>query len=162
MGKIIDLPQVNIPDGVIHLGIGQPGNDLLPAASLAKAADQWLKAEDSSYLAYGEDQGNENFRRSLAAFLSRYYPEQVKEDALFVTNGNSQALEFICTRFTKPGDTVLIEEPSYFLALKIFKDHQLNLVHVPVDSQGICTRTLNDVLMIMPYPVRFSNALMMS
>ena len=146
MNRSYKLPQADIPEGVIHLGLGQPGNDLLPGRELAKAAVQALKEDDPFYLAYGEGQGNARFRQVLSSFLTRHYPEPVDTDHLFVTNGNSQALEFICSRFTRPGDTVFVEEPSYFLALKIFKDHQLRLVTVPVDDQGLCTGTLKKML----------------
>ncbi len=146
MNTGIDLPQVNIPDNVIHLGLGQPGKALLPVRDLAKAAGQAMKGDDAYYLAYGEEQGNEQFRSVLARFLTRRYPEPVAPEQLLITNGNSQALDFICARFTRPGDTVLIEEPSYFLALKIFRDHHLNLVSVPVDDQGLCTDRLREVL----------------
>ncbi len=142
MTRLTELPQVKIPAGVIHLGLGQPGNDLLPARSLAQAAERALKDDDASYLAYGQEQGNINFLQTLAAFLSAYYPGPVDPDSLLITNGNSQALDFICRQFTQPGDTVLVEEPSYFLALKIFADHKLNLVTVPMDEHGLCIKDL--------------------
>ncbi len=145
------LPQVNVPKGMIHLGLGQPGNDLLPKKDLARAATQALSdnaipMDDYSFLAYGEEQGNTNFREGLARFLSNHYPVPVGFDELLITNGNSQALDFICTQFTKPGDTILVEEPSYFLALRIFADHQLNLVSVPVDESGLIINILRKIL----------------
>jgi DNA-binding transcriptional MocR family regulator len=30
-----------------------------------------------------------------------------------------------------------VEEPSYFLAFRIFRDHGLNLVGVPIDENGM-------------------------
>ena len=59
-------------------------------------------------------------------------PEQ-----LLVTAGISQALDQICTMFTKPGDAIIVEEPSYFLALRIFADYGLKIVGTPTDSQGM-------------------------
>ncbi|MEZ4830543.1 MAG: hypothetical protein R2873_00840 [Caldilineaceae bacterium] len=47
-------------------------------------------------------------------------------------------MDLICTQFTRPGDTVFVEEPSYFLALRILKeDHKLNVVSLPVDEDGL-------------------------
>ena len=42
----------------------------------------------------------------------------------------------------KPGDTVFVEEPSYFLAFQIFRDHGLNIVGIPVDDEGLCVDAL--------------------
>ncbi|MDX2510016.1 MAG: PLP-dependent aminotransferase family protein [Desulfobacterales bacterium] len=136
------LSQIDLAPDMIHLGIGQPSSHLLPLKEMEKAAAHSLSKEDSSFLAYGEERGNQNFRETLADFLTGQYPNQVDPSQLLITNGNSQALDFICTRFTRPGDTVLVEEPSYFLALKIFADHKLNLVSIPVDDNGLITDVL--------------------
>ena len=85
----------------------------------------------------------------MAGFLTSHYPEPVDPDGLLITNGNSQALDFICTRFTKPGDTILVEAPSYFLALKIFADHGLRPVSIPMDGQGLCTDILEKQLKVL-------------
>ncbi len=140
------LPQVDLPPDMIHLGLGQPSNSLLPIKELDKAAAHCLSKENRFFLAYGEERGNANFRQTLADFLTGQYPNPVDPGQLLITNGNSQALDFICTLFTSPGDTVLVEEPSYFLALRIFADHKLNLVSIPVDDNGIITDVLKKKL----------------
>ena len=141
-----DLPQINLPPDMIHLGIGQPSNHLLPSEEMKKAAAHSLSSGKNFFLAYGEEQGNTNFRETMAEFLTGQYPNKVDPGQLLITNGNSQALDFICTLFTRPGDTVLVEEPSYFLALRIFADHKLNLVSIPVDDNGLMTDVLKERL----------------
>jgi 2-aminoadipate transaminase len=138
--------QIDLPQDMIHLGVGQPGNDLLPEKDMEKAAAHCLSKGNNFFLAYGEERGNANFRKTLATFLSEHYPDPVDAGQLLITNGNSQALDYICTLFTRPGDTVLVEEPSYFLALKIFADHRLNLVSIPLDDKGIQTDVLKEKL----------------
>lgn len=140
---------------MIHLGVGQPSPSLLPVKELETAAAHCLGRGEGSFLAYGETRGNHSFRESLAAFLNGQQSlngpdhRSVGPDQLLITNGNSQALDLICTLFSKPGDTVLVEEPSYFLALKIFADHHLNLVPVPVDENGLVTKVLEEMLETM-------------
>jgi DNA-binding transcriptional MocR family regulator len=46
---------------------------------------------------------------------------------IFVTAGASQALTLLCQLLTEPGDTVLVDTPTYHLALRIFRDHGLRL-----------------------------------
>ena len=140
------LPQIDLPLDMIHLGLGQPSNHLLPIKEMEKAAAHSLSKEDRFFLAYGEENGNSNFRETLAGFLTCQYSNQVDPEQLLITNGNSQGLDFTCTRFTRPGDTVLVEEPSYFLALRIFADHKLNLVSIPVDDNGLVTDVLEERL----------------
>ncbi len=42
------------------------------------------------------------------------------------TNGNTGAIALICSLFTKSGDIVYAEEPTYFLAKSIFADFKLD------------------------------------
>jgi DNA-binding transcriptional MocR family regulator len=63
-----------------------------------------------------------------------------------VTSGNSQALALVCTQLTHPGDTVFVEEPSYFLAFNILRDHGLNLVGIPIDANGMDVAQLEAAL----------------
>lgn len=126
------------PDpGTINFGVGQPSADLLPLELMQKAAESFLGAAEPNELNYGERQGDIRFREALASFLSGGYADPVSADSLFLSCGNSQALDFICALFTRPGDTVIVEEPSYFLAFRIFTDHGLNIVSVPVDQDGM-------------------------
>jgi len=46
-------------------------------------------------------------------------------------------LDLLCTLFARPGDTIFVEEPSYFLALRIFADHHLKIISLPMDSDGL-------------------------
>ena len=123
--------------GTINFGVGQPSADLLPVELMRIAADDFLRNAMPMELNYGERQGDIRFLETLATFLSDGYGASVTAESLFVTAGNSQALDFVCALFTRPGDTVIVEEPSYFLAFKIFADHGLNIVSIPVDGEGM-------------------------
>jgi 2-aminoadipate transaminase len=133
---------------IIDFGNGQPSLSLLPMAALRTAADHFLAPQDAAWLQYGEDQGEAGFRASLAAFLSRRYGVPVSASTLMTTTGNSQALDLICTRFTKPGDTIFVEAPTYFLALEVFRDHGLHVVGIPIDDQGLRLDALQDALAV--------------
>ncbi len=65
-------------------------------------------------------------------------------EQLFSTNGNSQALEMLCTVLTEPGDVVIVEEPTYFLAFQMFRDHGLEIRGVPIDADGLVVDALVD------------------
>ena len=136
----------DIPPGMIDLGIGQPGMSLLPLASLAQAAEHCLTQDNPYILAYGAEQGNWYFRNALAGFLSEQYKFSVDPDYLFTTTGASQGLDFICRLFTRPGDTVFVEKPTYSLALEILADHRLNAVGLPMDEDGLIIEALEEEL----------------
>lgn len=125
------------PAGTINLGIGQPSADLLPVGLMREASESFFRGAHANDLNYGDMQGDPRFLESLAGYLSEEYGVATNADALFVTGGNSQALDLVSSVFARPGDTVFVEEPSYFLAFQIFRDHGLNVVGIPTDNDGL-------------------------
>jgi len=142
----VQVAQISVPEGWIDFAIGQPHVDILPLEQMAQAAEHRFKQGDRNILQYGMQQGSTNFRTTLSQFLSKKYSLVVDPDHLFITAGISQALDQICSLHTKPGDTVIVEEPSYFLALRIFADHKLKVVGTPIDEDGLIMEALEERL----------------
>jgi DNA-binding transcriptional MocR family regulator len=124
------------PPGTINLGIGQPSADLLPVGLVHRASEAFFAHAEPFELNYGVIAGDARFLESLAGFLSTSYGATAAPESLFATGGNSQALDLVATVFARPGDTVFVEEPSYFLAFQIFRDHHLNIVGIPMTQDG--------------------------
>ncbi len=146
METSLQKSQFSIPPGFIDLGLGDPQFSLLPLELMRQAAEECLGQNDPEFLQYGAEQGDGTFRQSLAKFLSRGYVCPVEPGSLFITNGASMGLHLICTFFTRPGDTVFVEEPTYFIALRIFADHDLRLVPIRTDENGLLIDSLEEEL----------------
>jgi 2-aminoadipate transaminase len=99
-------------------------------------------------LQYGTELGDGYLRLALADFLTDAYGVVCDPEPIFITNGNSQAIDLVCSVFTKPGDVVFVEEPSYFLALDIFRQHHLRIVGIPVDEHGLRIDALEAALTV--------------
>jgi DNA-binding transcriptional MocR family regulator len=132
----IQFQQVVVPEGVIDLGVGQPNNSILPVEYVRQAAEMQF-TDSPEFLQYGAEWGDGHHRVALGEFLTDAYGTPVAPEQLFSTNGNSQALEMLCTVLTKPGDVVIVEEPTYFLAFQMFRDHGLEIRGVPIDADGL-------------------------
>lgn len=140
------VTQTRIQEGVIDLGVGHPSLSLLPLAELERAIQHRFAQNDTAFLQYGAELGDGYFLLSLSQFLSQHYGFAVDPAHLFTTSGISQAIDLVCTVFTKPGDTIFIEEPTYFLVLQIFRDHRLNIVSIPTDREGMNPEALEQAL----------------
>jgi 2-aminoadipate transaminase len=138
--------QVWLPPGMVHFGIGQPDFHLLSLDLMRRAADHRLAQPNPYLLNYGSEQGDGYFRLALAAFLGHHYAQPVDAGHLVLTAGASHGLDLICTLFARSGDTILVEEPSYFLALRIFEDHGLRVVSLPADDDGLVVDALPEAL----------------
>lgn len=133
----LPITQINPPPGFIDLGMGNPDISLFPLDPLKRAAAAYFSSRDPRPLQYGIEQGDAYFRHALANLLTTAYGSTVNPALLFVTNGASSGLNLICTLYTRPGDVVFVEEPTYFLALRIFEDHGLKVVSIPMDEDGL-------------------------
>jgi DNA-binding transcriptional MocR family regulator len=138
--------QTQTPPGVIDLGLGDPPLRLLPLDLIRASAQRQLTQSENSFLQYGAEQGDGRFLLALTNFLTHGYGFDVQPESLLVTNGVSKALDLICTLFTQSGDTIFVEEPSYFLALKIFADHHLNVIPIDTDKTGLIPASLEEKL----------------
>lgn len=139
---------ISVPEGVIDLGWGHPSERLHPLEDMRQAANHVLSRGEVTSLQYGAIQGFGPLIVSLAGFLSGQpaYGIPVEPESLFLTSGASQALDQACTLFTQAGDTIFVEEPTYYLAHGIFADHRLNVVGVPIDDKGLRIDALEDML----------------
>lgn len=146
MSESLQIVQNNIPADVIDLGLGDPPLSLLPLDLIGRAAAIRFAEGDPSILQYGTEQGDGNFRQALAQFLGKGYDSSVDSASLFITNGVSNALDLICSLFTQSGDIIFVEEPSYFLALRIFADHKLKVVPIQTDQEGLVIESLEEKL----------------
>jgi DNA-binding transcriptional MocR family regulator len=64
-------------------------------------------------LNYGERQGDPRFPSALADFLNAAACCGATPESLMLTGGISQALDYLCSRLTEPGDTVFVEGADY-------------------------------------------------
>jgi 2-aminoadipate transaminase len=146
MASPLQVIQIPSQPGFIDFGNGEPALTLLPIELLRQAAESAFEPKDPAILQYGTEQGNGYFRQALAGFLTRGYGFPVQPQDLFVTNGASMGLHLVCSLFTHPGDTVFVEEPTYFLALRILADHGLQVVPIETDEQGLKPDSLEEAL----------------
>jgi 2-aminoadipate transaminase len=146
MTNYIPVSQTYVPPGMIDLGVGTPDFEHLAHDLLRRAAEACFARNDPSFLQYGTEQGHGYFRIALAKFLSQEFGSPVDPDTLFATNGISNALDMICAFFTHPGDTIFVEEPTYFLALRIFADHDLRIISIQTEEDGLVVEDLEKKL----------------
>jgi 2-aminoadipate transaminase len=124
--------QLVLRPGIVEFGWGHLMPELLPRAELAAAGAQFLARDLDAALVYGAEQGPGRLLRAVAAQFG------IADEAdLLITAGTSQVLDLLCTLYSRPGDTVLVEAATYHLALRIFRDHGLQIEPVAVDADGL-------------------------
>ncbi|GAA2349005.1 PLP-dependent aminotransferase family protein [Streptomyces kunmingensis] len=120
-------------DGVIDLAIAAPGAlaDELSAAYAAAAPDVARHAVTPGYHPYG-------LPELRAAIAERYTRRGLPTipDQILVTSGAQQAVSLTLTLLGRPGDRIVVENPSYANALAVIRQLGLRAAPVPVTEDG--------------------------
>jgi 2-aminoadipate transaminase len=138
--------QVRDRPGIIDLAWGHPEMSLLPAEAIGEAARAALAAYGPDALAYGRDAGPPPFVSFIRERLDVTDARTPAADEIVVTAGASHGLDLVVGLLTTPGDVVLVEEPTYHLAVRILRDHPVEIVPVPFDGGGIRTDAAGDAI----------------
>lgn len=101
---------------VISFGIGQP--DFPTPTHIREAAK---KALDEGFTGYTETAGIPELREAIADYLNEKYGSDVKPEEVVVTTGAKTALFLALTSYVRPGDEVIIPEPSYYSYAQVVK-----------------------------------------
>lgn len=146
METLLSLPK--LPSGArIIVNDGFPDVSLLPMEAILKEYRNVLDYTTLGRIsAVGDVDGSIDFRRSLSSFLNQTRGLDIGIENLLITRGAQMAIYIAASLIIKPGDKVIVGEPSYFIANMAFEQLGAQLIRVPVDEQGMCTETLEDIL----------------
>ena len=133
-------------EGIIELTFGEPDPALLAVGLVRRAAAAVLDDAGRAALAYGPRSGPRALRHEIARRIVAHEGRACAGADVLVSGGNSQALGHVLGMLAAPGDVVLVESPTYNLALGIMRDHPVEVVGVPIDEGGLELDALRAVL----------------
>ncbi len=130
---------------VVSLAGGMPYISALPLDVVGEALARLVAERGNVALQYGSGQGDPGLRDKIIDVMA---PQQVQAhpDDVVVTTGSQQALDLVTRIFVDPGDVVIAEAPSYVGALGVFRAYQADVVHVPLDDDGLDPDALDETL----------------
>ncbi len=130
---------------VVSLAGGMPYIAALPLDTVGNMIGQLVAESGDVALQYGLGQGMLELRERICELMSDVGIEASPDDVV-VTVGGQQALDLVARLFLDPGDVVLAEGPTYVGALGVFQAAQAEVVHVPMDDDGLVPSLLEEAL----------------
>jgi DNA-binding transcriptional MocR family regulator len=130
---------------VVSLAGGMPYLAALPLDIVGNSLAKLVAERGTVALQYGSGQGDPELRERILDVMA---PNRVvaHPDDVVVTTGSQQALDLVTRIFVDPGDVVVAEAPSYVGALGVFRSYQADVVHVPMDADGLIPESLTQTL----------------
>lgn len=135
-------PAINMQGsaGVISFSYGLPDEPSFPAADLAQAAADVMREQAGAALQYG---GPTPLAEYLVEYIAKDQGLKITTDNLLVTVGSSQALGLACQLLIDPGDTIIVEAPTFLGAVSTFLKAEAKVTEVPLDDEGLDIEALD-------------------
>ncbi|MFD2444650.1 PLP-dependent aminotransferase family protein [Bacillus sp. CGMCC 1.16607] len=124
---------------LINLASGELSEDLFPMKALREITST---RSFIGRLGYDHPQGNAILRNTITKHVKEFRNIETNSSSILITSGAQQALHLVVQCLLKPGDAVVIEDPSYHYNLPIFKSAGIKTYFLPVNEDGINTGDL--------------------
>jgi 2-aminoadipate transaminase len=142
---IREILKITAQPDVISFAGGLPNPSSFPVDSIRQAANKVLAQDGENVLQYAPSEGYMPLRKYIA---DRYQKKgiQIMADEILITNGSQQGLDLLGKIFIDPGDSILVERPSYLGAIQAFSAYQPNFHSVELLNDGVDTDELSTLL----------------
>ncbi len=116
-----------------------------PAEEFRKTIQAVMRRDGIEAMDYGERNGYAPLRESIAHILASQ-GLQTRPENILITAGSQQAIALVSQVILKPGDVILVESPTYSIAIELFRALGFQIVGIPMDNQGMQVEKLEKLL----------------
>ena len=121
-------------------------SELWPIDDFGRALKAVFRRDGAAAVGSGDSEaGYLPLRVAVAQILNSEGIPTRPEDVL-ITSGSQQALNLVAREILSPYDVVLVESPTYNVALDLFRSLRVRLLGVPVDEHGMQVEKVEDAL----------------
>ena len=122
---------------IISFAGGLPNPVSFPIPEMEAATKKVLEENGVTALQYSSTPGWPALRQWIAKRYETMGVYGVSPDDIIVTNGSQQALAMISAAMINPGDEVIVEDPTYLVALQSFHVYDPVVLPVTMNPDGI-------------------------
>ena len=153
----LDIIKSEIPwsSDLISFKSISPDGDLFDIEELKKSFLNRISLEGHKLLNYGYAQGYKPLIDYLLEYMTNKGADISNKDIL-ITNGFTEGFDIIMSSFTQEKDYIICENPTHNTAIKIMKSHNLNILGVDINEDGLDFNMLEDNLVKYKNKIKFA------
>src|SRR5271170_478892 len=121
------------PEDALSFVMARPAEEYFPVEELQTCINTVLRREAVEVLRLGPSDGYPALKEAIIELL-RTEGIPAKDENVLITDGCQQALDLISKAFVRPGDSVILENPTYPGAVAIFHGARARCLSVPVKT----------------------------
>ncbi len=141
----MDMRRITGDPETISFFAGLPDPALYPVEDMQVALEYVMKEEGRAALQYAPPVGYGPLKTYIADKL-RKKNIAAKEENMLILSGSIQGLDLVTEMLVNPGDTVIVEDPTFSGALEVFDKYGAKYATVPLDDEGLQVDRLPDLL----------------
>jgi 2-aminoadipate transaminase len=135
-----------LTESLYEFGGGLPDPGSFPHEGMLEATARMLREVGDAAMTYGEPQGYLGLRELVCRKYDLFEGLVVSPDDILIANGSGNALSLAFSTFVDIGDPILTEAPTFSGTLNTIRRHGAEIHGVPVDTDGIDTGAVRQVL----------------
>lgn len=139
------------PD-MINFSPGFPDNEAFPVEDIQRISQEVMSDDIYSILQYARKTTYPPLKEALKNFFNQHECIYTENDDLMVTSGSGEALEMAAKVFLDPGDTIIVEDPTFVGALNGFISNNAKLIGIPLKNDGMDLELLELAMQTKPTP----------
>jgi 2-aminoadipate transaminase len=128
---------------------GHNNPDEIPIEDLVTSSARILRREGRSLATYNMNSGPLGYtglRDFLVEKMAHYRGIRASSDEVLITSGSNPGIDLVNEVFLEPGDTVIMELFTYQGSVSRVRKHQVNIVGIPLDEDGMRMDALANAL----------------
>jgi 2-aminoadipate transaminase len=129
--EVLSRLTASAPEDSLSFVMARPAQEFFPIEELQACVNAVLRREATDVLNLGPSDGYAPLKEALLDLLHRD-GIAAKDENLLITDGCQQSLDLINKAFVRPGDSVILENPTYPGAVAIFNGARARCLAVPV------------------------------
>jgi 2-aminoadipate transaminase len=145
-GEITAILALAGASDVITFSGGFPDPATFPTDVLADIAGRLITQDPGVALQYSATEGIASVRDYVTDRLALVQSRTPGPGDLMITSGGIDCMELIAKSYLDTGDAVVVEAPTYLGAIMAFRGYEADVRGVPVDSDGLRTDVLAELL----------------
>src|SRR6202158_724023 len=133
--EILSRLTANVPDDALSFVMARPAEEFFPVEELQACVNAVLRREATEVLNLGPSDGYPPLKEALLEML-HHDGIAAKDENLLITDGCQQAFDLSRKAFVRPGDSVIMENPTYPGAVAIFHGARARCLSVPMRTHA--------------------------
>ncbi len=133
--EVLSRLTASAPENALSFVMARPAQEFFPIDELQICVNAVLRREATDVLNLGPSDGYAPLKEALLELLE-HEGIPARDENLLITDGCQQSLDLISKAFVRPGDSVILENPTYPGAVAIFSGTRARCLGVPIRTHA--------------------------